>query len=103
MSKYYVFETEELAIGAEAYICQIAQTPITGKNAKTGKLEPNKAKTERWAIPQQRLDGKWVFPQVPDATTAKFPLDVAIAFNTNYPNVKEEYDSAWFPVEEEEI
>jgi hypothetical protein len=100
MAKYYVFDDEQTAIDAEAYICQVAGVPIVGRNAKTGKLEPNKAKTERWAIPQQRLDGKWVFPQVPDAVSAKFPPEVATAFNTNFPNVKEDFDSSWFPAPE---
>ena len=102
MAKYYVFDDEATANGAQDYICLVAQVPIVGRNAKTGQLEPNKAKTERWAIPQQRAtDGKWVFPQVPDEVTAQFPLEVAIAFNTNFPNVKEDYDDSWFPVEEE--
>jgi len=103
MSKYYVFDDEATANGAQDYICLVAQVPIVGKNAKTGQLEPNKAKTERWAIPEQRVDGKWVFPQVPDAITAQFPEEVAIAFNTDYPNVKEDYDESWFPVDEEDI
>jgi hypothetical protein len=101
MSKYYVFDDEATADGAQAYICAVAQTPITGRNAKTGKLEPNKAKTERWAVPQQRLDGKWVFPIIPYEIAITFPPEVSDNFNTNYPNVKEEYDNAWFPVEEE--
>jgi hypothetical protein len=98
---YYVFETEGLAIAAEAMICQVAQVPIVGVNAKTGLPEPNKAKTERWAVPQERLDGKWVFPIIPDAIASQYPAEVASAFNTNFPNTREEYDQAWFPVEEE--
>jgi len=98
---YYVFDDETTAIDAEAYICTIAQVPIVGRNAKTGQLEPNKAKTERWATPQERLDGKWVFPIIPDAIAYQYPPEVATAFNTNYPNTREEYDQAWFPAEEE--
>lgn len=101
MALYYVFNDEATAIGAEAYICQVAGTPLVGVNAKTGQPEPNKAKTERWAIPQQRVDGKWVFPVVPDAIASKYPPEIATAFNTNYPNVKEEHDPAWFPIVEE--
>jgi hypothetical protein len=78
--KYYVVDTEELAIGAENYISSIAGAPIVGVNAKTGLPALNKCKTIRWAIPQERLDGKWVFPYV-----------------------KEEYNKNWFPIIEEDV
>lgn len=97
---YYVFDDEQTAIDAEAYICTIAQTPIVGRNAKTGQLEPNKAKTEKWATPQQRLDGKWVFPIIPDAIASQYPQSVTDNFNSTHTNVKEEYSSDWFPTEE---
>lgn len=98
MSLYYVFNDQQTALDAEAYICSIAQTPVVGKNALTGQPEPAKAKTVRWAVPEQRAtDGKWVFPVVPDHIASQYPPEVASAFNTNYPNVKETFDSSWFP------
>ena len=97
MGYFYVFDTESVAISAEAYICYTAQTPRIGHNAKTGKLEPNKAKTERWAVPKERLDGKWVFSVIPYEIAIKYPPEVSEYFNTTFPNVKEEYISSWFP------
>jgi len=100
MSSYYVFDLEQTAIDAEAYICLIAQTPITGVNGATGQPEPTKAKTERWAEPVQRItDNKWVFPCIPDAIAEQYPPEVTTAFNTNFPNTKEEYVSSWFSTE----
>jgi hypothetical protein len=32
-----------------------------GINAKTGQPAPDAQVTERWAIPQQITDGRWVF------------------------------------------
>lgn len=98
---YYVFEDEQTATDAETAICQIAGAPLVGRNAKTGLPAPDKCKTERWAVPQERLDGKWVFPKVPDALLAQYSQEVIDGFNTSYPNTLEEYDSSWFPVEEE--
>jgi hypothetical protein len=96
MGRFYVFDSESVATSAENYICAIAQTPIVGHNAKTGKLESNKAKTERWAVQRERNDGKWVFPIIPYEIAIQFPLEVSDTFNTNYPNVKEEFDMSWF-------
>jgi hypothetical protein len=100
MIEYYVFNDEQTAIAAESMICQLGQTPITGINAATGLPEPTKQKTERWAIPQQRLDGKWVFQRVPESMRANIPEEQQQAFNTNYPHIIETYNPEWFNTEE---
>ena len=102
MTLYYVFDDEETAIGAENYISTIGGAPITGVNAATGELEPNATKTERWAIPKERLDGKWAFPYVGDDKVSQYPPDVADYFETTFPNTKEEYEDDWFPYDEED-
>ena len=94
---YYVFEDEQTAINAEATISQIAGAPRVGYNALTGLPEPDKCKTERWAIPQQRLDGKWVFPKVPTELLEQYSDDTINQFNQAFPYVFEEYDASWFP------
>ena len=97
MNLYYVFDIEQRALDAEAYICKAGGVPFVGRNAKTGELQPNKTKTERWAIPQQRLsDGKWIFPVVPDELVARCDQSVISVFHEAYPHVKEEYDPTWF-------
>lgn len=96
---YYVFNTEQEAINAEAAISNIGGVPIVGNNAKTGDPEPTKQHTTRWAVPQQRLDGKWVFPVVPDAIIAQYGQAAADYFNATFPHTKEEYNSNWFPNE----
>jgi len=60
--KYRIFDTEEQALAAEAQVSQEIGCAKVGVNAKTGQPEPDKQVTERWAIPQQILDGRWVFP-----------------------------------------
>jgi hypothetical protein len=98
---YYVFDDEQTAIDAEARICEIGNAPVTGVNAKTGQPAPDKCKTERWAVPQQRItDNKWVFPYVGDELAEQYPEEVRNAFNADYPHIKEEYDSGWFPDKE---
>ena len=96
MIEYYVFDTEAEALAAEAYISQAGGVPIIGINAATGQPMPNAAKTERWAIPAQRLDGKWTFPVVPDAIVAAYPEAVQIYFATNFTYTIETYSESWF-------
>jgi len=96
MKYYYVFNDEQTAIDAQDYICLLASTPVTGVNADTGLYEPNKEKTTKWADVEQRLDGKWVFECIPLAVALQFPPEISDAFNTNFPNTKEEFNSSWF-------
>lgn len=65
--KYRVFNTEAEAIAAEAVIAEAIGCAKVGVNARTGQPEPTKQATERWAVPQQILDGRWVFAS-PDET-----------------------------------
>lgn len=97
MIEYYVFEDKQTAIAAEAMICQIGQTPIVGINAKTGLPEPTKQKTERWAIPQQRMDGKWVFKRVPQKMRDNIPLEQQDAWDKAFPHTIETATTEWWP------
>ena len=65
--KYRIFTTEAEAITAEAQVAQAIGCIKIGVNAKTGLPAPDAQATERWAIPQQIVDGRWVFPS-PDDT-----------------------------------
>ena len=60
--KYRVFATEQEALDAEHAIAQEMGFAEVGVNAKTGQPDPNATRTERWAVPQQIQDGRWVFP-----------------------------------------
>lgn len=64
--KYRVFATEQEALDAEAQVSANMGLAKVGVNAKTGKPDPNATGTERWAIPQQIADGRWVFPSPDD-------------------------------------
>ena len=64
--KYRVFDTEDEALAAEAQIAAAIGCIKVGVNAKTGQPEPDKQVTERWAIPKQIQDGRWVFPSHDD-------------------------------------
>ena len=59
--KYRIFDTEEQALAAEAQVALGIGCVKVGVNAKSGLPEPDKQATERWAIPQQIVDGRWVF------------------------------------------
>jgi len=86
MSDWLVFTQESHAKTAVTQIDAKVGNPRKGRSAATGKREDNKVGTVTWAIPVQRLDGKWVFPRCPEADPSR-PFDV------------ETYDPAWFPQE----
>ena len=59
--KYRVFQAEAEAIAAESQVALDMGYAKVGVNAKTGQQAPDAQVTERWAIPQQIADGRWVF------------------------------------------
>ena len=65
--KYRVFNTEAEAIAAEEQIALDIGCVKIGTNASTGLPAPEAQATERWAIVQQIVDGRWVF-ESPDDT-----------------------------------
>jgi len=74
--KYLVFETEVEAEAAQATIFTTMQPLVETCNG-VPLTPPPPPVTQRWAIPQQILDGRWVIPS---------PDDEGV-----------EYDAAWFP------
>lgn len=64
--KYRVFNTEQEAIDVEAQVSLSIGCVKVGVNAKTGLPAPDAQATERWAIPQQITDGRWVIPSPDD-------------------------------------
>ncbi len=98
MNEYYVFDTEQEAIDAELQLRQLGNMPWTGVNALTLSPVPE-VQTIAWAIPQERLDGKWVFPRVPEELRQQYQNAIT-AFISNHTFTIEEYQDTWFPVEE---
>lgn len=64
--KYRIFNTEAEAVAAEAQVAAAIGCVKVGVNAKTGLPAPEAQATERWAVPQQIADGRWVFPSPDD-------------------------------------
>jgi hypothetical protein len=64
--KYRIFNTEAEAIAAEAQVALDIGCIKVGINAKTGLPDLSAQVTERWAVPQQIADGRWVFPSQDD-------------------------------------
>jgi hypothetical protein len=62
--------------------------PIFGVNAATQVKNTQDGYTTAWAVAQETVDGKWVFPK---------PEESLMAGVTGY--TVEPYDPAWFPVE----
>jgi len=98
MNEYYVFNTEQEAINAELQIRQLGHFPLVGTNAATG--EPSQdGSTTAWAIPQERLDGKWVFPRVPESLRNQHAEAISQFIADNVFTI-EEYSQDWFAVTE---
>jgi hypothetical protein len=100
VNPYYVYDTLELAQAALTFINTTAGVPLPSVNMATGALSYD-SPTTTWAVIRQRLDGKYVFPKVPDVITQHFPSSTISTFNS-VPYTLEEYSSGWFPVETEE-
>lgn len=62
--------------------------PIFGVNAATGVKNENTGYTTAWAVAQETMQGKWVFPKPEDALTVGV---------TGY--TVEPYNPNWFPAE----
>lgn len=71
--KYRIFDTEAESIAAEAQVAASIGCVKIGINAKTGLPAPEAQATERWAIPQQIADGRWVFPSPDDTGIEPLP------------------------------
>lgn len=89
---YYIFDNESEALLAEQQIIENiknwvlfhvpdALSPdgkkLRGRNAATGELVD--IYTERWAVPLQTTDNKWVFPKPTIEKTTPIPVEVFIA------------------------
>lgn len=108
---FYVFETEAEAIAAENTIVTNIKTwvqayspdaiapdgnSLKGRNAKTGELVNHY--TTRWAVPNQRLDGKWVFEKPTQSALGPVPL---ASVTNGVSAIEEEFQRDWFPEPEE--
>ena len=76
---YNVFNTEQEALNAELIDYNMYITNHSNPEAYA-------QQTIRWAIPRQRLDGKWVYPICGEGIKT---------------HTQEKYSSDWFPVEME--
>jgi hypothetical protein len=78
--------------------------PMTGRNAETGKPEPDKPKTLNW-YPQvdTRPDGKVHFPRLPEPLLdiIGVPAEMRTVFITLFKPDIEMYDPTWVPAPEE--
>jgi hypothetical protein len=95
MNSYYVFDTEQEAINAELHIQQLGNFPLQGINAATGQPE-QEGLTTAWAVPQERLDGKWVLHRVPENLCNQHPGAIE-QFIANHTFTVEDYSPDWFP------
>lgn len=65
---------------------------LRGRNAGTGELVD--VFTDCWAVPQQTLAGKWVFPKPTQDKTAPIPVSVFLA---GIQATEAEWQASWFP------
>lgn len=103
---YYIFNSEQEAVTTEQQIVDNAKNwllsnspqslspdgnKLRGRNAATGEFV--EVYTEKWAVPQQTIDGKWVFLKPTQIKTSPIPVEV---FLNNIIADEIEYDSSWF-------
>ena len=93
--EYMIFDTEQIALNAESAIETIGQLPIVGIRISDGEPQPTKQKTEKWGIPRQRLDNKWVLARLPLYFRVACAEHEAL-FDANYPHIIEEFSDDWF-------
>jgi hypothetical protein len=104
--EWYRFDTVEAAQACLDAVNNHPKLPHVGRNALSGKLQPDKCQTTKWCDSvTECLDGKFGFPRV----TEKW-LDILEvseedrqAFLDAFNPSIEEYDPAWIPAREEEI
>jgi hypothetical protein len=114
MARWLVFDTEQEAIDAstaietrsrELYAAEGYQIDesgaIIGVNVATGESAPTAQRTERYAIPMQRLDGKWIIPHpegMPSADIERQGFKVKdYVMQDLAAAVVEEQQPDWFP------
>lgn len=95
---YYVFDTQQKAIDAEAEITVIGLCPLTGINQLTKLPAPAKQKTINWATPLERdTDNKWVIERPPAALRNAILQSVRDQFAIDHPHTVEAFAENWFP------
>lgn len=101
--QYYVFTDSTTASNALHYI-----NTDSGIFPIYSTKDTNRVAVAKWAeTPQERVDGKWVFPRIPPARLAAIGFTNAVDlakityFVTNFNPTVEMYDTNWFtaPVE----
>lgn len=86
---FLVFSDQANANTAVSTINSNMNMNIVGVNAATGEQAPDKTQTTSWAVPTQRLDGKWCFAMPPEQHMTNV---------VNY--TQETFSKTWFPQEE---
>ena len=97
--EYYESNIKKTAQNALAEINADPSFPRTGRNAKTGLLEPeNIQKTTCWCKEVQETDlGTFVFPRLPDEEIKKLKPEKIAGFNNKYRMTVKEKDDRWMP------
>lgn len=78
--------------------------PLTGRNAKTGQLEPTKQKTTKWCDSVTACtDGKYGFPRIPEARMDSIGITQVErdAWLTAFSPTIETFDRNWIPADPE--
>jgi len=100
---YLLWSTQSEAASALDFINGTEWFPLVGKNAATGKPEPNKQQTVRWfEEPLETVSGDWVFPEIPGELLDMLgvPQEEVDGFFTLFNPATASYDPNWFPEEE---
>lgn len=91
----YVFNDELMAKEALEFIHSSPIFPVIGKNQKTGSFQPDKKKTEKWAVVLKRKDGRFWFPRLPLQWITKYAQGEAEFFRSNFQYTIETFEKSW--------
>ena len=97
MADWYRFDTLVKAQACLDIINNNPAFPITGRNALTGELAPDKQKTERWATVTECTDGKFGFSAPDDDMFDKLSIDAAAQTQLKIGVSVERVNQTWMP------
>lgn len=97
MTDCMVFQNLGIATAALVHIDNLIKVPITGKRQKDSEEMPGKEKTERFAVPVERPDGKFFIEAIDPVRFPEYTQAEKQFIETQFPHTVEVFDRSWVP------
>lgn len=95
MSEFYVFDDEQTAKDAVAFIDSIGSLPLPSSCFRDGQVIEDSTGMLTWDVPRQRLDGKWVVQRISPVIRSQY-AEHESTFDSNFPHTIEQFSYDWF-------